>query len=55
MLTEKELDGAVLYNIVSELVGSRQRLQSMKKASRMLGKIDAAEKICDIIVKTVNR
>ena len=55
VLTEKELDGAALYNIVSELVGSRQRLQSMKKASRMLGKIDAAEKICDIIVKTVNR
>ncbi|HZX46119.1 MAG TPA: undecaprenyldiphospho-muramoylpentapeptide beta-N-acetylglucosaminyltransferase [Clostridia bacterium] len=55
VLTEKELDGAVLYDIVSKLVGSRQRLQSMKKASRMLGKIDAAKKICDIIVKTVNR
>ena len=35
VLTEKELDGAALYNIVSELVGSRQRLQSMKKPQEL--------------------
>jgi UDP-N-acetylglucosamine--N-acetylmuramyl-(pentapeptide) pyrophosphoryl-undecaprenol N-acetylglucosamine transferase len=55
VLTEKELDGDALYNMVSKLVGSRQRLESMKKASKKLGKIDAAEKICDIIARTVNK
>ena len=55
VMTEKELDGDTLYRMVSGLIGSRKYLQSMKKASKKMGKTDAAERICDIIVKAVNR
>jgi UDP-N-acetylglucosamine--N-acetylmuramyl-(pentapeptide) pyrophosphoryl-undecaprenol N-acetylglucosamine transferase len=55
VLTEKELNGDVLYKTVSSLISDKKQLASMRNASKSLGKTDAAERIRDIIVKVVNR
>ena len=55
VLLENRLDGDVLYKKVSGLVRNKERLLAMKRASKDMGKTDAAERICDIILRMVNR
>ncbi len=51
VLLEKQLDGDVLYNRISEIIRDAKLIMSMKEASKKIGKADAAERICDIIIE----
>ena len=55
VLPENRLDGDVLYEKVSGLIRDKEGLLVMRRAGKEMGKTDAAERICDIIVKMVNR
>lgn len=55
VLLEKDLDGNRLNSEVRTLIKDKARLRAMGKASKKMGKIDAAHKICDIIVETVKQ
>lgn len=53
MVEDKEFNGEVLYNLLCEIIYDENRLQTMKKNSRKLAKLDADQNIVDIILKLV--
>ena len=48
-ILERDLTGELLYNKVEELITDRKRLAEMGKKAKMLGQVNATEKIVDII------
>jgi UDP-N-acetylglucosamine--N-acetylmuramyl-(pentapeptide) pyrophosphoryl-undecaprenol N-acetylglucosamine transferase len=51
VIKENDLNGEVLYNKIKNLLNEKSRLKDMSMNSLKLGKVDATEKIVDLILK----
>ena len=49
LVLEKDIRGNILNDIIYDLIKDKNRLEEMAKNSKKLGKIDASEKIFEII------
>lgn len=49
LILEKDLTGEVLHEIINKIIYDKERLEDMARNSKRMGKLDASEKIVDII------
>jgi len=54
LILERDLTGENLYNDIKELIYDTKKLRAMSRKSKMLGNINATEKIVDIIHELIN-
>ncbi len=54
LILEKDLTGELLYKTIKELIEDRKKLSEMGRKSKMLGEVNATEKIVDIICELID-
>jgi UDP-N-acetylglucosamine--N-acetylmuramyl-(pentapeptide) pyrophosphoryl-undecaprenol N-acetylglucosamine transferase len=55
LVDDADLDGALLARLVAELLGDRERLAAMARASAALGRPDAAQRVADQVEDILKR